>query len=162
MVDYDSLDSDELLALANLYFDNEDYIVALPILKKLVNLEMAPVGAFSTLGRIYSILGLFERAKAAFDAYLGFRPNAIPERFEKGLVLKQMGRDDEALAIWENILKENEHFAPALYTKALYLRENDRVDEAIDVLTLLIENTPPEDNHLELANQLLSELSLYS
>ena len=162
MTNYEGLEPDELLALANLYFDNEDYIVALPILKKLVNSETAPVGAFSTLGRIYSILGLFERAKAAFDAYLGFRPDAIPERFEKGLVLKQMGSDEAALTIWENILEENEHFAPALYTKALYLKESSRVDEAIDVLTLLIENTPPEDNHFDLANQMLSELSLYS
>ena len=33
MDNYEGLEPDEVLALAYLYFDNEDYIVALPILK---------------------------------------------------------------------------------------------------------------------------------
>ena len=158
---YNEFEKDELLALANLHFDKQDYIVALPILKHLVSADTAPVGAFSTLGRIYSVLGLFERALAAFETYLEYRPEAIPERFEVSLIHRQMDNDEKALVVWENILKDNADFAPVLYAKALYLRDNDRDDEAIDVLTQLIENTPPEDSHVELANRLLSDISLY-
>lgn len=161
MDNYNDFEKDELLALANLYFDRQDYIVALRILKRLVSEETAPVGAFSTLGRIYAVLGLFERAMVAFETYLEFRPDAIPERFEMSLLYRQMDRDDEALKIWESILNDNANFAPVLYAKALYLRDNELEDEAIDLLTQLIENAPAEDRHVELANQLLSEISLY-
>ncbi|KUI97037.1 tetratricopeptide repeat protein [Vibrio sp. MEBiC08052] len=157
---YDLFESDELLALANYHFDKQDYIIALPILKRLVMAEMAPVGTFSTLGRVYAVLGLFERAMVAFRTYLEIRPEAVAERFEISLLHRELGQDEDAVKIWDKLLQEKPDFAPVLYAKAQYAKEMNLEDEAIDLLTQLIEQCSDDEQYVDLANQTLAEISM--
>lgn len=160
--DLEIFDQDELLAIATIAFDKQDLMTALPILKKLVTSEQCPVGSFSLLGRIYAILGLYERAMIAFNAYLEHRPEVVPEHFEIGLLHRELGNDNEALKVWDEVLEKAPGFPPALYSKAVYLRDYNLIDDALDLLNTLIETAPPEDRHVEMANQLISEISLQS
>jgi len=162
MNNFSLLDTDELFALAQLDFEREDYQGALPKLKKLITNEDFPVGVFSVLGRVYAILGLFNKAKVALETFLEHQPNAVPEHFEIGMIYRQLGDDDAAIRIWDDVLEKAPNFPPVLYSKALYFLDRDLPEESLEQLNFIIETANPNDRHIEMANELISQISLQS
>jgi len=162
MNNFSLLDTDELFALAQLDFEREDYQSALPKLKKLIKGQDFPVGVFSVLGRIYAILGLFNKAKISLETFLEHQPDAVPEHFEIGMIHRQLGDDDSAISVWDDVLEKAPHFPPVLYSKALYLLDCDLTEESLEQLNLIIETANPNDRHIEMANELISQISLQS
>ncbi|MDO6685867.1 MULTISPECIES: tetratricopeptide repeat protein [unclassified Agarivorans] len=156
------LESDELLALSRIAIEREDYEGALMKLKSILDEPEIPVGVYALLGRVYAALELFEKAIIAFDEYLIHRPEVVPEKFHLGAVYREMGENEKALQIWDEVLDKAPDFPPVLYNQALYYLEEKDEDGAIEKLNYIIENIDPEDNHVDMANRLLSTISLAS
>jgi len=155
------LDNDELMALARHAIGREDYHDALVKLKFLLTREDANTDAYALLGRVYASLDLHEKAIAAFEQYLGSEPEVIPERFHLGVVYREMGDNAKALEIWDEVLERAPGFPPALYNKALFLLDEGDKEEAVKILTYIVNNVSPDDNHVEVANRMLASLSIH-
>ncbi|WNO11327.1 tetratricopeptide repeat protein [Teredinibacter sp. KSP-S5-2] len=163
MNNYSAFDSDELLALADFDFRNDRPEDALLKLKNLVARAATPLQTYALIGRIYATIGLFEKAKGAFEFYLTKvkDPNAkINELFQLGLVERDLGNTDIAIEIWSDLLNEHPNYAPALYHKAETLINLNRVQESVDLLNHILETAEDGDNFIALADQLLSKTVL--
>lgn len=163
MTDFSVFDSDELLALSDLNFQSGNHQDALEKLKILVRRENAPLQTHALLGRIYATLGLFEKAKTAFIFYLEHQTNdrmRVNEFFQLGLVERDMGNFDAALKIWDDLLKAYPNHTPTLYNNAVILAEKQQLQKAADLLNLILEVADDKDQHIQLADQLLSRIAL--
>ncbi|MGF1731289.1 tetratricopeptide repeat protein [Photobacterium kasasachensis] len=156
------LDNEELLALSRNALEREDYHDALIKIKYILKRNEVPAGVYALLGRTYAALELHDKAVAAFNEFLHHRPEVIPERFHLGVVYREMGDNAKALAVWEEVLEKAPNFPPALYNKALFLLDDGNEDEAIELFNYIIENVEPDDSHVEMANHMLSTISLAS
>ena len=116
--------------------------------------------AYSLLGRIYASINLLPRAKDYFTMFLNKSPNALAERFHLGLVQKDMGDIDSAMTTWDLVLQQQPHYPPALYNKANTLFTQDKASEATELLNLLLETAHEKDEHRNLAEKLLSRITL--
>lgn len=156
----DVFEKDELFALAQHDYENERLEQALAKLKRLLDGGEFPVNVFSLLGRIYAALGLDQRAKVALEAYVEQVPEVVPEHFHLGLVMRNLGDTEQAVKIWDDVLEKAPAFPPALYNKALFLLEQNQEQEAIELLNKIIETANDADEHVTLANDILSRLSM--
>lgn len=160
--DNNLLDNEELLALSRNAIEREDYHDALIKLKYILKRDEVPAGVYALLGRTYAALELFDKSIVAFNEFLHHRPEVIPERFHLGVVYREMGDKEKAFEIWEEVLEKAPNFPPALYNKALFLLDDGNEDEAVEQFNNIIENVDPEDSHVEMANEMLSTISLAS
>ena len=159
MTDISLFDSDELFALAEYEFKNDKLDQALLKLKVLIEKEEFPVNTLSLLGRIYSILGLNMRAKKSLEAYIEHVPEAVPEHFHLGLILRNQDDIEGAKKVWDDVIKKAPSFPPALYHLALYYIDNGNDLRATELLENIIKNAQEGDEHIQLANELLSKIS---
>ena len=163
MNNFASFDNDELLALSDWNFQNNLHENALEKLKVLVRRDNAPLQSHALIGRIYATLGLFEKAKISFTFYLENQTNhrmKINETFQLGLVERDLGNIDNALHVWDELLKEHPKHTPCLYNKAVILVEIKQYQKAADLLNSILEIAEDNDQHIQLADQLLSRIAL--
>jgi tetratricopeptide (TPR) repeat protein len=163
MNNYSNFDSDELLALADLNFRNEDYEATMHKVKVLLARSEKPLQTYALMGRVYAIIGLLEKAKGAFEYYLkhqNVQEHTLNEHFQLGMVEKDLGNIDTAIDSWDALLQNTPNFAPALYHKALALKNSGRVKDAIEPLNHILETAEDGDSYIEAADKLLSSIAL--
>ncbi len=156
----DIFDKDELFALAQHDYENQRLDQALAKLKKMLEGGEFPVNVFSLLGRIYAALGLDQRARVALESFVENVPDVVPEHFHLGMVVRNLGDIEKAVSIWNDVLEKAPNFPPALYHKALYLLDSGEEQGAIELLNRIIETANDADEHIALANDVLSRLSM--
>jgi tetratricopeptide (TPR) repeat protein/NAD-dependent dihydropyrimidine dehydrogenase PreA subunit len=81
-------------------------------------------------GSMLNLLGNYEQGLNSLDAALTERPDLILARQEKGESLWKMGREDEAIATWTNVVQENPNISLANDELAGALRARGQLDVA--------------------------------
>lgn len=164
MTMFSNFDDEELLALADWNFQKDEHELALEKVKVLASRGTGPIQSYALMGRLYATLGLFIKAKQAFQHYLENQPDEnlkVNETFQLGLVERDMGNFDGAMSIWNNLLSNHPNHPPALYHSAVILSENGKQQEAVELLNHILETADDNDGHIQMADQLLSKLVLH-
>ena len=155
----DTFETDELLALARLDIDRGNVEAALGKLKQvLANPEPLPE-AQALAARIYAQLGLFDRARALYQAYLQSNPKAITEKFQFGMTHFDAGQPKEALATWDSLLKEFPTHPPALFYRALVLAQQGMTADAKQTLDILMKSAPADNLYFGRGKELLQSIN---
>jgi tetratricopeptide (TPR) repeat protein len=160
-MDFSMFESDELLALAKEDLRSKNYQLSLKKIKHVLSGGDSSSEAHILAGRIYSELGLFERAKASYQAYLAAYPGAYPELFELAIIERDMGRYDCALEIMTEILLIKPFYPEALFYRGDICFQLGRLDEAKDCLRTLLETAPDHCEYLALADDMLKQLVFF-
>lgn len=157
----DSIDFelDELLALAQLDLEKGNIENALRKLKRLVAAKNPPIEAYTMAARTYAQLGLFERAKALFKSYLKHNPDAIVESFQLGMTHFDAGEKEEAMTIWDAIIKKEPVHPPALFYRGLVLAQQGKTADAKQSLDTLMQSAPADNLYFNRAKELLQALN---
>ena len=94
--------------LGNLYFDHNEFQMAIQAYSKSIELEPDNPDVLTDLGVMYRRNKQPEKAIEAFNRAMGADPKHIVSQFNKGIVLLHDLDDIEAaIAVWENLLKTN-------------------------------------------------------
>lgn len=92
-----------LNALGACYDEYGDYATAQQIFNQVLILDPENVAALNNLGHSYYLSGNLEQAEASLQAALAKDPNHKWARNNLGLVWCKLGKNDEALRLWEKI-----------------------------------------------------------
>ena len=153
-----SFESDELLALASLDIERGNVEEALLKLKRVLADKTPPIEASAMAARLYAQLGLFERAKELFKTYLDKEPNAIVENFQFGMAHFDAGESNEALSIWDDVVKNDPVNPPALFYRGLVLTQLNKHADAKQSLDTLLKSTPADNLYFSRAKDLLTAI----
>jgi tetratricopeptide (TPR) repeat protein len=151
-------EADELVALARHDIERGELDQALGKLKQAMSDTTPPAEAFAMGARLYAQLGLWERAKALFQQYLEAEPNAVNEAFQLGMVHFDSGQIDEAVNIWESLLKNHPTHPPALFYRSLAKHQVGQTAEARHTLDVLIKSAAPDNLYFNRAKELLQTI----
>lgn len=154
-----TFEPDELLALARLDIDKGDVEQGLLKLKQLLALEMPPAEVFPVAARVYAQLRLFDRAQSLFKHYLVLHPEAEIELFQLGMTYLDSDQGQEAMQIWDQLLKVNATHPPALFYRALCLANEARVVDARQTLDILLQAIPADNLYFGKGKTLLDTLN---
>jgi tetratricopeptide (TPR) repeat protein len=151
-------DAEELVALARLDMDKGAVDQALLKLKQAFAEGEPAAEAASLMARLYAQLGLFKRAQEFYQRFLQANPGAMLERFQLGMTYFDGGQVKEALAIWDELLKETPNHPPALFYKALALAQGGNRNDARQMLDLLMKTAPADNLYFGRAREMLQAL----
>ena len=155
----DSFEPDELVALARLDMDRGNVEAALGKLKQVLATADPLPEAQTMAARIYAQLGLFDRARAHYQFYLQANPEAVTEKFQFGMTHFDSGQPNEALKVWEGLLKEFPTHPPALFYKALALAQQGKVSGAQQTLDILMKSAPADNLYFGRGKELLQTIN---
>ena len=91
-----TMSAEHLVAQARERFSLQDYYGAIHLLSDLVDRGCRFADVFHLRGLSYSLLGQYERALEEFGAALELNPRYIEAHIHRGIVLRELGRSDEA------------------------------------------------------------------
>lgn len=154
----ETLDSDELLALACIDFDADRLDAALVKLK-LAEKKNVPAEAYALSGRLYAKLELFERARKSFRKYLEMHPESLVTLFQYGMVHLDSGDFEGALEIFEQVLEKDSSHPPTLFHKALALSNKGEQSAALKVLDDLLVSAAKDNFFYERALELRAKIN---
>ena len=154
----EDFDADELLALARLSLERNDVEGALAKLKKVIGADEPPLEAVGLAARVYAQLRLFDRAENLFRRYLERNPNAVLEQFQLGMTRFDAGKTDDALKLWDGLLKDRPDFPPAMFYRSLALVRNGKAGEAKDSLKQLLSAVAVDNLYFKRAKELLQAI----
>jgi len=154
----DLFEADELVALARHNIERGELDEALGKLKQAMSDTAPPAEAFAMGARLYAQLGLWERAKPLYQRFLEAEPNAVNEAFQLGMVHFDSGQIDEAVNIWENLLKNHPTHPPALFYRSLAKHQTGQTAEARRTLDVLIKSAAPDNLYFNRAKELLQTI----
>ncbi len=83
-------------------------------------------------GTILNRLGRYEQAQTSLDAALHERQDLVLARQEKGESLWQLGRRDDAVAVWTDAAQRNKNLPLTNYVLAGALRAQGQIEKAAD------------------------------
>lgn len=83
---------------AKQHFELRDYHGAIHLLEEIIETGRAYADAHHLLGLAYQMIGQPDRALAAFDRALVLNPRYVEALMNRGVVLAELGREDEAAA----------------------------------------------------------------
>jgi len=156
----DSLSTIELIACGHEEFKNDRFSWALLFFSAAKSRDDFQAEHFAPLGRTYAKLGLFDQAKESFLAFLHHFPEAYIERFQLGLVYRDLSDDDLAIAEFDQVIAQQPAFPPALYYKALCCLAKEDATSAEFLLNELLENTEEDNLYVKLTHELAEKLEL--
>lgn len=151
-------DNDELLALARVALERNDVEGALGKLKKIINSANPSLDAIGLGAQIYGQLRLFEKAGKLYEKYLEVNPGAFIERFQLGMTRFDLGKQDEALKIWEMVLKDQPDYPPVIFYKSLALAQIGKTAEAVVGLNNLLKLIQADNIYFNRAKELLQAI----
>jgi len=160
MSDYDCFSQDELMALAELDMSRESYEAALQKLKAMQVRGDVPESYHATLGRLYASIGLLARARAQFLKCLERNPAAVHERFQLGMVERDLGNMIKAQQIWDELLEDSPDYPPALFYKAASFVDVEEYRSAVPLLQRLKETADETNEFFVRGSELLERLNL--
>lgn len=154
----ETLDSDELLALARMDMDQNRVDQALIKLKHLLNTDKGNSAALAMGGKVYAQLGLFDKAKNCFKQYLEINPASVIDKFQYGMVHFDSGDKDAALVIWNELLAKQPTHPPSLFYKGLLLAQTNHSADARATLSILLQSAPADNLYFGRAKELLQAM----
>ena len=154
-----NLEPDELVALAKRDAEAGRIEEALGKLKPLIGTAKPTADALPLAGRIYAQLGLLERARACFRAYVSGHPEAVQESFELGMTHFQQGEDEEAGRWWRKVLERSPVHPPALYYSGVLAARGGHTSDALRHLDVLLKSVPADNFYAERGKELQQELA---
>lgn len=154
----DLYDTEELLALARLDMNRNQYDEALWKLKRVLQENDPPMEAVSMAARLYAQIGLFHRAQALFNRYIERDADAVTETFQLGMTYLDAGNRDEALQVWDRLLQKHPTHPPAMFYRGLALAQRGEAAAARDQLEHLLKIAPSDNLYFTRARDLLLEL----
>ena len=103
--------ADLLVEIANLYYDAQEYPVAIEYYERSLKLQPANTGARTDMGTAYWYSGNADAAIAEFNKSLSYDPTKANTLFNLGIV-KWQGKHDSAgaLAAWQKLLAANPNY----------------------------------------------------
>jgi tetratricopeptide (TPR) repeat protein len=152
-------DADELLALVKYDIEKGEIEKALAKIKELLAEKKPPTEIYAIAARTYAQLGLFERAKENFKNYLKENPEATVETFQLGMAHFDCGEKDEALSIWEEVLKKEPVNPPALFYRGLALAQTGKIADAKQALDTLLKSAAADNLYFGRAKELLQAIN---
>ena len=94
--------------LGHLYFDTDQFQKAIGAYTKSLELHPGDANLWTDLGVMYRRSGDSGKAIESFDKAISMSSTHEPSRLNKGIVLYyDFNRTDEAIAVWESLLKIN-------------------------------------------------------
>lgn len=151
------LDSDELIALAGIDINNEQFAHALIKLKHaLLRCKTGEINAI--IARLYARIGLFDKAQKHFESYLQEYPDALTEMFQYAMTHYDAENMDESYEVFESILRQDPKHPPALYYSSLVLVNQSRHAEAEMRLQYILDEIDSENLFSLKAKELLGAL----
>lgn len=155
---HELFDTDELLALARMDMNRNQYDEALWKLKRVLQADAPPTEALSMAARLYAQLGLLERAQTLFNRYLEQDVDAVTETFQLGMTYLDAGKRSEATKVWEGLLQKHPTHPPALFYTGLVLAQTGDLSAARARLEQLLKTAPSDNLYFTRARDLLQEL----
>ncbi|MEF8702159.1 MAG: tetratricopeptide repeat protein [Candidatus Accumulibacter sp. UW26] len=86
--------------------------------------------------------GNLSQALQVVDAHIANRPRALQERFLKGLILAEMGRPTEAIAVFKALSEEFPELPEPYNNLAVLYAQQKQYDQALAVLEMAIRTHP--------------------
>lgn len=151
-------DTEELLALARLDMNRNQYDDALWKLKRVLQTSEPPLEAISMAARLYAQIGLFQRAQSLFNRYIELDADAVTETFQLGMTYLDAGNPDEALQVWDKLLQKHPTHPPALFYRGLILAQRGDVVSARAQLEQVLKTVASDNLYFTRARDLLQEL----
>ena len=151
-------ETDELLALARLDLERGNVEQALSKVKTTLQQDASSLDAMSLAARIYAQLGLFERARDWYKKIVKENPQAVLESFQLGMTYFDSGESEQALGIWDKILKVEPVHPPTLFYKGLALAQTGQTADAEHSLKTLLQSAPSENLYFGKAKELLDAM----
>ena len=99
-------------------------------------------GDLSALDRRYDAIKAFETALSAYGKALEFNPNDPKVWHEKGVILRQLDRKNDALKAFDKSIELNPKKTDSWYEKGLTLKELGRDEESINCFKKVLELEP--------------------
>lgn len=160
MIDYSVFDSEELYALVKQDMDKENFDTALYKLKLLFARRDFPIESFSLAGRAYASMQLFAKARVAFKQYLELDDTSAVDRFQLGMVERDLGNAEEAIETWSKIDKEDAPYPQSLFCSAEVFIEQGNAPSAKDKILELLDIIPVESDLRDPAENMLSSINI--
>ncbi|MCE2597103.1 tetratricopeptide repeat protein [Motilimonas cestriensis] len=152
-------EADELIALAAINLEKEELGPALEILNYLKQQKLESDELDSMLGSIYAKLQLFDKAARHYRALLDRSPDRLHEKFQLGMVYREMNDTVSALSYWEQVLELSPDYPPVLFHKGTLLLINNDVESAKQLLIHLIDVADKDNYYVERALEVLDEIA---
>jgi len=110
--------------------------VAIPLLQKAIKLSPnAPSITFVYLGAAFRVAGRFEDAVSAYKEAIHRAPGLIPAHIGLGTTYSLMGREKEARAEAEEVLRINPKFSLDHFAKTgLFYRDQSEKDKIVNAM----------------------------
>lgn len=154
----DVFDLDELVALARQDIERGVLDQALRKLKQVLMDKNPPSEALTIAARLYAQLGLFSRAAVLYQRFLETNPGAVTETFQLGMTQFDAGHTNEAMKIWDGLLREYPTHPPALFYKGLVLARQGQATDAKHVIEILMKSTPMDNLYFGRGRELLQTI----
>src|SRR5258708_1341930 len=154
----EDLDNDELLALARRDLDNGRIEEALLKLKKVIAGNDPLAEALPYAARVYSQLGVMEKARNCYQGYLEGHPGGVLESFELGITYFEGGEKAAAKKIWDKLLGSQPTHPPTLFYSGLLAAQEGRMPDAQRNLDVLFKSTPADNLYVTRARDLLRDI----
>lgn len=151
-------DTEELLALAHLDINQNQYDEALWKLKRVLQAAEPPMKAISMAARLYAQIGLFHRAQALFNRYIELDADAVTETFQLGMTYLDAGNGEEALQVWDKLLQKHPTHPPAMFYRGLVQAQRGELAAARMQLEHILKTVPSDNLYFTRARDLLQEL----
>ncbi|OEE65033.1 hypothetical protein A1OS_15495 [Enterovibrio norvegicus] len=152
--------TEELLALAALDLEKEQLDQGLQKLKYLTKQSVVSDELDSMLGSVYAKLRLFDSAAEHYALLLDRTPSRLHERFQLGMVYREMNELEKAAECWDVVLKEDGTYPPVLFHKALLHLTIEDVSESKTLLNKLIASADSDNYYVERARNVLEDIKL--
>jgi len=165
--DYISNPEDPIIwkSIGNIFFKENDYDMALKCYENAVGLDHFYIDALNNIGMTLKIMGRWEDAEKIFD-YIESIPkenlispvqtepgtlNQQAEMVNEAIRLKNLGKYDDALLIYNFLLTLYPNDNAVMINKAILLKNMNKVSQAIKLYDLVLEKEP--DSFIALANK---------
>ncbi|MEZ8235991.1 tetratricopeptide repeat protein [Vibrio lentus] len=150
--------TEELLALSANDLDRNELSLGLEKLKFMKEQGIISDELDSMLGSVYAKLKLFTASAESYSELLKRAPSRLHERFQLGMVYREIGEIDKAMENWEMVLVSEPNYPPVLFHKAVILLSNNEERESIRLLTLLNETAESDNYYVKSGREIMNEL----
>jgi tetratricopeptide (TPR) repeat protein len=144
----DSKDPEARGLKATFLLDKGDVNEAMPELQSVVTARPNNWVARFNLGRAHFARGEYEQARQEFDTAIQLRPDYLPARLAQTQVALVSGNNDAALRAADETLRIAPNSIQARVMKAAALQRLKRFDEARNLLTVVLDKDPNQEETL--------------